>query len=52
MQLPDGEAPIVHVTIDRIDVRAPAPAQAPRAPAKPRPAPSTSLADYLRRGRT
>lgn len=47
-----GDSTVVHVTIDRIDVRAAAPAQAPRAQATPRPAPSTSLADYLRRGRS
>jgi hypothetical protein len=47
-----SDTTIVHVTIDRIDVRAPAPvpAPAPRAQGKPRPA-TTSLADYLRRGR-
>lgn len=43
---------IVQVTIDRIDVRAPAPVAPPRAPARARPAPTTSLADYLRRGRS
>ena len=47
-----SDATVVHVTIDRIDVRAPAPAQAPRAQAKPRAAPTMALADYLRRGRS
>jgi hypothetical protein len=44
--------PVIHVTIDRIDVRAPAtPARAPT-PTQPRAAsPSVSLADYLRGGR-
>lgn len=43
------ERPVIHVTIDRLDVRAPA--VAPKAAAerrKPRPLPSQSLADYLR----
>ncbi|MFM0053352.1 hypothetical protein [Caballeronia grimmiae] len=44
------EATVVHVTIDRIDVRAPAAAPAPRPQAKPRAKPAMSLADYLRRG--
>ena len=45
---PDAR-PVVHVTIDRIDVRAPAPAPrgADRAP-RARPGPSVALADYLR----
>lgn len=45
---PDA-APVVHVTIDRIDVRVPAPAD-PSAPArKPRPTSTVApLADYLR----
>jgi hypothetical protein len=42
----------VHVTIDRIDVRAAAPSKAPRVVAKPRAAPTMSLADYLRRGKS
>lgn len=48
------ERPIVHVTIERIDVRAPAPA-ARQTPAlvRTQPQPSVSLADYLRgKGRT
>ncbi|WP_321796819.1 hypothetical protein [Caballeronia sp. J97] len=44
------EATVVHVTIDRIDVRAPAATPAPRPQAKPRATPAMSLADYLRRG--
>lgn len=47
-----NDAPIVHVTIDRIDVRAPAPPPEPRPHTKPRPAPTMSLADYLRRDRS
>jgi hypothetical protein len=43
-----SEPTVVHVPIDRIDVRAPAAPKAPRAAAKPRAAPSLSLADYLR----
>jgi hypothetical protein len=48
-QAAEPPRPVIHVTIDRIDVRTPtAPARAP-APAKPRAAaPSVSLADYLR----
>jgi hypothetical protein len=44
----DAPAPVIHVTIDRIDVRAPA--QTPARGDKPaaRPAPDRSLADYLR----
>ncbi|MDR2153620.1 MAG: hypothetical protein LBE78_01135 [Burkholderiaceae bacterium] len=45
------EATVVHVTVDRIDVRAPAPAAAPRAAVKPRAKPTVSLSDYLHRGR-
>jgi hypothetical protein len=41
-------APIVHVTIDRIDVRAPAPTQTALSPPKARRAASQSLTDYLR----
>jgi hypothetical protein len=44
------EAPVVHVTIDRIEVRAPAPA-APAAPppARRKPLPcGDSLSDFLR----
>jgi hypothetical protein len=44
-----GEPTVVQVTIDRIDVRAPAARATPeRPPAKPRRAPSQSLGDYLR----
>lgn len=43
-------APVVHVHIDRIDVRAPAAAPAPAAPHAARPAPARSLGDYLRQG--
>jgi hypothetical protein len=43
--------PVVHVTIDRIDVRAaPTPARAPSTPRVRHGAPSVSLADYLRAG--
>jgi hypothetical protein len=43
--------PVVHVTIDRIDVRAPAaPARPAAAPRARNAAPSVSLADYLRQG--
>ncbi len=42
-------APVVHVTIDRIDVRVPAPANASAPARKPRPASTVApLADYLR----
>lgn len=45
-------APVVHVVIERIDVRAPAPAPSrpPAAPA-PRAQPSASLGEYLRGGK-
>lgn len=43
-----GAGPVVHVHIDRIDVRAPVPSQAAPAPRVARPAPARSLADYLR----
>jgi hypothetical protein len=43
-------APVIHVTIDRIDVRAPAPSQAPPAQRKARTEPVVSLSDYLRGG--
>jgi hypothetical protein len=48
------QRPVIHVTIDRIDVRAPAAAQRPAAPARARAAaPSVSLSDFLRaRGST
>jgi hypothetical protein len=42
-------APVVHVTIDRIDVRVPAPASAPAPTRKPRAASTAApLGDYLR----
>lgn len=47
---PVASQPVIHVTIDRIEVRAPAaPARAPRARAAA--APSVSLSEYLRRGK-
>jgi hypothetical protein len=42
------QAPVVHVTIDRLDVRAPA--QAEPARQRPRAQPTVSLSDYLRQG--
>lgn len=45
---PPSAAPIVHVTIDRIDVRAPAATQPASPPPKARRAASQSLMDYLR----
>lgn len=45
---PVASQPVIHVTIDRIEVRAPA-APAPRARASA--APSVSLSEYLRRGK-
>jgi hypothetical protein len=42
------ERPVIHVTIDRLDVRAPAGPKAPAERRKARPLPSQSLADYLR----
>jgi hypothetical protein len=48
---PDA-APVVHVTIDRIDVRVPAPAESSAPARKPRPASTVApLADYLRKTR-
>ncbi len=41
-------APVIHVTIDRLDVRAPARAEPVRS--RPRPQPTVSLSDYLRDG--
>jgi hypothetical protein len=47
-----GPRPVIHVTIDRIDVRAPAVPREPAAPRKSRAAaPSVSLSAYLRAGR-
>ena len=45
------QGPVIHVTIDRLDVRAAAPAKAPVTPQRPRPQPAVSLSDYLRGGR-
>ena len=42
------QAPVIHVTIDRLDVRAPARAEPARQ--RPRPQPTVSLSDYLRDG--
>ena len=42
------QAPVIHVTIDRLDVRAPARAEPARQ--RPRPQPTVSLSDYLREG--
>src|SRR5262249_4054619 len=39
------QPPVIHVTIDRLDVRAPARAEPARQ--KPRPQPTVSLSDYL-----
>jgi hypothetical protein len=44
------QAPVIHVTIDRLDVRAPAPARTEAARQRPRPQPAVSLSDYLREG--
>lgn len=44
------QAPVIHVTIDRLDVRAPAPARIEAARQRPRPQPAVSLSDYLREG--
>lgn len=47
--MPVREAPVVHITIDRIDIRAPAaPTPAATPPRRKAPSPSTSLADFLR----
>lgn len=47
---PHDERPIIHVTIDRLEVRAPAASKVVAERRKPRPLPSQSLADYLRGG--
>lgn len=45
----DEPAPVIHVTIDRIDVRLPSTAATPPAPARRRAAPTVAaLGDYLR----
>ncbi|MGD9881319.1 MAG: hypothetical protein AB7F22_07140 [Reyranella sp.] len=44
------EQPVIQVTIDRLEVRAPAAPKATAERRKPRPLPSQSLADYLRGG--
>jgi hypothetical protein len=43
-------APVIHVTIDRLDVRAAAPVKSAAPARRPRPEPAVSLADYLRDG--
>jgi hypothetical protein len=47
---PRDERPVIHVTIDRLEVRAPATPKAAVERRKSRPLPSQSLADYLRGG--
>ena len=47
---PREERPVIHVTIDRLEVRAPAASKVVAERRKPRPLPSQSLADYLRGG--
>jgi hypothetical protein len=47
---PRAQAPVIHVTIDRLDVRAAAPAKSAAPARRPRPEPAVSLADYLRDG--
>jgi len=47
---PREERPVIHVTIDRLDVRVPAAPNAAAERRKARPLPSQSLADYLRGG--
>lgn len=47
---PREERPVIHVTIDRLEVRAPAAPKAVAERRKSRPLPSQSLADYLRGG--
>lgn len=44
----DTPAPIIHVTIDRLEVRAPAAASTPPVPRRKPATPSVSLGDYLR----
>jgi hypothetical protein len=50
MSAPRDERPAIHVTIDRIDVRASAPDKPGTAVRRPRPEPAVSLSEYLRRG--
>jgi hypothetical protein len=45
----EPDAPVIHVSIGRIDVRAVAPAEKPQPKARPPLAPRLSLDDYLRR---
>jgi len=47
---PREARPVIHVTIDRVEVRAPAASKLVAERRKPRPLPSQSLADYLRGG--
>jgi hypothetical protein len=47
---PREERPVIHVTIDRLEVRAPTAPKAAVERRKSRPLPSQSLADYLRGG--
>lgn len=49
-RLPREERPVIQVTIDRLEVRAPAAPKAAAERRKSRPLPSQSLADYLRGG--
>lgn len=50
MGTPRDERPVIHVSIDRIDVRAPAPDKPGTAVRRPRAEPAVSLSEYLRRG--
>lgn len=50
MVAPSQPRPVIHVTIDRIDVRAPAPSRPVVTPRRARTAASVSLADYLHQG--
>lgn len=47
---PRAKEPVIHVTIDRLDVRAAAPVKSAAPARRPRPEPAVSLADYLRDG--
>lgn len=44
------EGPVIQVTIDRLDVRAPAPPANASERRRPSPQPAVSLSDYLREG--